>query len=291
MSDQQYLKTIVRGCYAIQKLRIQTGNRLVANFKAKLGLVANEKEDTLSKEDKNLISGIRADHKTIAGGLLDLSSKKQFKAHGVISSYTEFTLVAQYMALEISEKRHFKTLEDVLEDFPVYIEILKPISGIGPAMAGVIIAEVDIKRAEYPSSLWKLSGLDVAEDGKGRSRKQEHLIDVEYINKAGNPDTRKSITFNPFLKTKLTGVLGPSFIKQGPFRSKYAKAYQDYKYRLEHHADHKEKTKMHRHRMAIRYAVKRFLVDLHIAWRQLEGLPVSQEYSIEKLGMVHKQAA
>lgn len=32
------LKTIVRGAYDIQKNRIQTGNRIVGNFKAKLGL-------------------------------------------------------------------------------------------------------------------------------------------------------------------------------------------------------------------------------------------------------------
>ena len=38
------LKTIVRGAYDIQKNRIQTGNRLVGNFKAKLGQAPSEKE-------------------------------------------------------------------------------------------------------------------------------------------------------------------------------------------------------------------------------------------------------
>lgn len=31
------LRTLVRGAYDIQKLRIQSGNRIVGNFKAKLG--------------------------------------------------------------------------------------------------------------------------------------------------------------------------------------------------------------------------------------------------------------
>ena len=44
------LKTIVRGAYDIQKNRIQTGNRLVGNFKAKLGQAPSEKEDTIDKE-------------------------------------------------------------------------------------------------------------------------------------------------------------------------------------------------------------------------------------------------
>jgi hypothetical protein len=43
--------------------------------------------------------------------------------------------------------------------------------------------------------------------------------------------------------------------------------------------------------MAVRYAVKRFLVDLHYKWRALEGLPVSEEYSVAKLGIIHKKAA
>jgi hypothetical protein len=43
--------------------------------------------------------------------------------------------------------------------------------------------------------------------------------------------------------------------------------------------------KQHRHQMAIRYIVKIFLIDLHVAWRQMEGLPLSQPYHVAKLGM------
>ena len=42
--------------------------------------------------------------------------------------------------------------------------------------------------------------------------------------------------------------------------------------------------------MAVRYMVKRFLVDLYVAWRKLEGLPVASEYSEGKLGIKHKAA-
>ena len=37
--------------------------------------------------------------------------------------------------------------------------------------------------------------------------------------------------------------------------------------------------------MAMRYMAKRFLVDLHAKWRALEGLEVTQEYAVRKLGM------
>ena len=38
----------------------------------------------------------------------------------------------------------------------------------------------------------------------------------------------------------------------------------------------------------MRYMVKRFLVDLHIKWRGLEGLEVTTEYSVGKLGIHHR---
>ena len=152
-------------------------------------------------------------------------------------------------------------------------------------MAGVVVSEIDIAKAKYPSSLWKYAGLDVAEDGAGRSRKSEHLIDVDYVNKKGEPAQRKSLTFNPFLKTKLIGVLASSFLRAGD--NKYSQIYRGYKHRLESRLDLKEESKGRRHNMANRYMIKMFLVDLYLAWRKLEGLPVSPTYDEAKLGHQH----
>jgi hypothetical protein len=54
---------------------------------------------------------------------------------------------------------------------------------------------------------------------------------------------------------------------------------------------HKEKSKGHRHNMAVRYMIKIFLIDLYNEWRSLEGLPVAPTYNEAKLGKVHKIAA
>ena len=89
-------------------------------------------------------------------------------------------------------------------------------------MAGVIISEIDITKSEYPSSIHKYTGLDVASDGQGRSRKKEHLETTVHRQGRGITD-QEGITFNPFLKTKLVGVLGSSFIKQSPEKYKYRK--------------------------------------------------------------------
>ena len=285
------LKTIVRGAYDIQKNRIQTGNRLVGNFKAKLGQAPSEKEDTIDKEGQQVLLNLRRSHKLLTEGVASFPRQATFKGDEVISDYTELCLVDNYLELEAQEKAHFRRLGNILKGYPIYNEFLEGVTGVGPAMAGVMLSEIDITKAEYPSSLHKYAGLDVASDGQGRSRRKEHLEDSEYTDKDGEVKTKKGITFNPFLKTKLVGVLGSSFIKQSPDKCVYRKIYDDYKHRLEHMDAHKEKSKLHRHKMSVRYMVKMFLVDLYNAWRRLEGLPVAPTYSEAKLGKVHKIAA
>tara|TARA_R110000824_G_scaffold112200_1_gene261289 strand:+ start:517 stop:1383 length:867 start_codon:yes stop_codon:yes gene_type:complete len=285
------LKTIVRGAYDIQKNRIQTGNRLVGNFKAKLGLAPSEKEDKLDKAGQIVLKNLRQSHKLLTDGVASFPRQSTFKGDEVISDYTELCLVDNYFELEEQEKSHFRRLSNILKDYPIYTEFLDGVMGVGPAMAGVIISEIDITKAEYPSSLHKYAGVDVASDGQGRSRRAEHLEDSEYTDKEGKLQTKKGITFNPFLKTKLVGVLGSSFIKQSPDKCEYRKIYDDYKHRIENMDAHKEKSKGHRHNMAVRYMIKMFLIDLYNAWRKLEGLPVAPTYTEAKLGKVHGKAA
>jgi len=279
------IRSLVRGAYDVQKLRIQTGNRIVANFKAKLGQEPQKKEQTLSAEGKLILNQLRAHYTKLMDGLKTFPRQKSYKGDEVISDFTELCLIRQYIGLESEEKEHFRLLGSVLKGYTIYTEFLQDVKGVGPAMAGVIVSEFDPHRAKYPSSFWKYAGLDVGENGQGRSRKKEHLVETEYVDKDGEVKTKMGITFNPWLKTKLVGVLGSAFLRAED--SYYGQCYYSYKSRLESHPEHIEKSKGHRHNMATRYAVKRFLVDLHIAWRKIEGLPVSSEYSEGKLGMKH----
>jgi hypothetical protein len=285
------IRVMVRGAYDIQKLRIQMGNRIVANWKAKLGQAPSATEETLDEAEKNLLDNLRESYKKLADGVATLPRQSTFKGDELISTYTELVLIDQYIGLEKQEATQFSRLGNVLKDFPIYNEFLVNVYGIGPAMAGVILSEINIHAAEYPSSLWKYAGLDVAGDGQGRSRRKEHLVESTYIDADGVEQTKNGISFNPFLKTKLVGVLGSSFIKQSAAKCQYRKIYDDYKHRLENSPAHADKSKGHRHNMAVRYAVKRFLADLYVAWRTLEGLPVANEYSVDKLGIVHHKAA
>jgi len=284
------VRVIVRGSYALQKLRIQTGNRIVAYFKAKLGQEPGKtEEDTLDKEGKEILSQLRLSYDRLTDGIINLPRKPKFKEDEPISNFTELVLVNQYFDLDKSEKAHFRELNKVLKEYRIYTEFLEHITGVGPAMAGVCISEFDISKAEYPSSLWAYAGYDVAANGKGRSRHKDHLTDQEYTDKDGKTQTKKGITFNPWLKTKLY-VLATSFLKQSPEKSPYRRSYDQYKHRLENMPAHEDKSKLHRHNMAMRYMIKRFLVDLYTAWRSIEGLPVAPEYSQAKLGIIHKKA-
>ena len=280
------LKTLVRGAYDIQKLRIQMGNRIVGNFKAKLGQKPGKPETEIDAKGKLILNNLRASYRKITDGIKTFPRRDSFKGDEVISSYTELCLLDSYVSLDKEEAAHFKHLKNVLADYPVYKEFLEGVKGVGPAMAGVIISEIDITKAKHPSSLWKYAGLDVGPDGKGRSRRKEHLVDIEYEATDGEIKMKKGITYNPFLKTKLTGVLAACFLKVK--ESPYKDCYYGYKARLEQHPMHKDRTKGQRHNMAMRYAIKIFLIDLHREWRVLAGFPASTPYCEGKLGMVHK---
>jgi len=389
MKESKSLKTIVRGAYDIQKLRIQMGNRIVGNFKAKLGQEPGHTEKEIDAEGKQILANIRAAYKKITDGVTTFPRQTTFVGDEVISDYTELCLIAQYIDLEKYEDQHFRRLGAILNGYPIFTKFLKGIKGIGPAMAGVIISEIDIHKARYPSSLWRYAGLDVVGEWQidhiepisgnitkemleaiperrplegdkcvvgekitasvdyqtlrveyqwndrpesavviykfthtgGRSRRKEHLIDVKYIDKNGKPAERKTITFNPFLKTKLTGVLASSFLRtskwedvdkeqwEGEFgrddmrrekpngqrqvlliQSPYAREYYNYRWRLQHHVKYGQEdvSDGHRHNMAVRFMIKRFLVDLYKAWRGLEDLPIAPEYHEAKLGHVHE---
>lgn len=282
------LKTIVRGVYDIQKLRQATGNRIVINFKCKLGIEPGSKEPEQSPKDAiNILDTLRKEYKLLTAGIVRLPNKIRKTKNGLISTMTELILVDQYFGLEASEARHFKQLEKVLADYPIWTDYLKGVKGIGPAMASVMITEFDIHKAKYSSSMWKYAGLDVL-NGVGRSRTKDHLIESTYLDKDGKEQTKQGISFNPFLKSKLIGVLGSSFLRAGVINNPYSKIYNDYKQRLNNMPAHEEKSKGHKHNMAIRYMIKMFIIDLYTHWKAIEGLPAFPPYHEAKLGLNHK---
>ena len=327
--DVMALRLMVRGAYDLQKLRIQCGLRLCANFRAKLKQqkpeaapvvegepppdiedVEGEQEEDLTAEAKSLIAQLKESYGRLTDGIArnrTLPKEKGFKGDELISNFVELTLVDQYLGLEREEAKHFRQMTAVLDRIPIYKEFLEFEKGVGPAMAGVLIAYLDPHKAEHVSSFWAYAGLDVAEDGLGRSRREEHLTEYEYIDKDGNKKTRRGVTFNPFLKTKLVGVLATSFQRQ---RSSWKNVYAAYKHRLEtdpartkiNVTEWKKKHKAGEemrpywppgriHNASQRYMIKQFLRFLWVEWRKLENLPITPTYHEAVQGHVHTPSA
>ena len=270
------LRPLVRGFYQLQKLRIQTGNRLVNHFMAKLGVKPGEAP---TSEVGKLWKSLKRDHKRVTDALA--RKVEGFPGEGLISGLAEFALVDQYFQKLEFEKLQYNWIKKVIEKHPVGEYWLENVNGVGPLMAGVLLSELDFSKARYPSSFWKYAGLDVV-NGEGRGRKRSFLESRDYIDRNGQKKQKLSLTYNPFLKSKLLGVLAVSFLKSN---SPYRQFYDNYKQRLENHVKYKHVSKGRRARMATRYMIKIFLKDYFIVLCRLSGRKEPEPYGQAKLGL------
>ncbi len=284
-------KALIRTLYDMQHERIQTGNRICAEIKARLGQQPGKSEEELEKEAKDFLDRARAEYQRITDAFVLNQAHKylkvDFENREIITDAGMLIFVELYEEQLAHEEKMAKVIAKLVQQHPLWDAFLDGVRGCGPLMSAVILSEFNIHKAERISQFWAYAGLDVASDGRGRGRYTEHLVDVTYTDKGGKEATRKGITFNPFLKTKLVGVLATCFLKQPAEECKYRKVYDDYKHRLENHPAHQDKSKGHRHNMAMRYMIKIFLQDLWLAWRELEGLPVTPTYQEAVLGHKH----
>jgi len=101
--------------------------------------------------------------------------------------------------------------------------------------------------------------------------------------------------YNQWLKSKMLGVLGSSFLKS---KSPYSEYFYNMRDRLlnkdwgiesKNPSDKKKPKAFHQKNAAVRYMIKMFLRDLYVAWRTIEGLPVRSFYEEEYLGKKHNQ--
>lgn len=286
MAVDRELRSIVNGIYDLQQLRIAIGNRIVASFRAKLGIKPSEDKKKRGKEADKLLKAIRKEYKRITDGIVKLTAKIKIpKDMRLISTYAEVVLLKQYEAILLSEGACFKDMSNVVETRPLWGLFFVDVKGCGPVVAGFLMAYINIEVCDTVSKFWYYCGYGVEPDGFATSRRKEHLYEVEYINKKGELDTKLSIRHNPIVKSKLAFVLGRGLLTAMDYYK--LEIYDPYKKRIKNTPKHAKKEKSHIDAMAKRKTIKEFLKDLWMVWRQSEGLPITPPYDEAKLGIKH----
>ena len=235
-----------------------------------------------------------------------------------IKNFPLYALFKTFIEFEEMEERHLAQLTSLINEIPVYKYYLKYIPGCGPTMSACMIAKLDYTK-DTVSKWIKYCGIDVVIDpktgtGVGRTNHKEHQILRDVKRKDGSIEPKWSITYEPWIKSKLLGVL-PSTIgrayakcisdKNGREKYNYYwKIWLEYRNRIENDPARQitkvidTVTKTGRPgkpkevpvypvgriiKMCNRYMAKWFLIDLYINWRAIEGLTSREPYQDEKL--------
>ena len=302
---------LVKMKYDLQKLRIATGNRLCASFNIQLGQQPSTPQQDMPDESQKLLKKLTAEYDRITDAMIENKAsvnkviKELSEELDWVRSKLDYDLISEYVSLLEVEKRNIASMKKLVREHPLYDAFFntEQCKGIGEETAAACIALFDVYKARHAASFWKYAGLNpvqrVNKDGdivvEGNSKK--YTEEFEYTDpKTGEVKTKRGITYNPELKTILLGVTANNIIKccirvEKDENKKptgivtyygYAVQYRDYKNRKKQ--QHPDQSDGHIHNVAKRWMIRNFVRDLWVAWRTVEGLPVTVPYEQEFLG-------
>lgn len=236
-----------------------------------------------------------------------LAIESVFKDRKLIQTRTDYVLANQWVKLKNMETEIQKDFAKIVEKFQIWTGFLKQVRGIGPTLAACLISMINMEKCYTVQSLWKYCGLDVVVVdgiGVGRNSHKECMEEREYVDADGNIKTKMSLTYNPWLKSKLMGTLSGMLMLQNPV---YKGIYSEIRQRYES----SDRMSMMRPKikngipvidkktgepsmipmyplarinmMSQRYMVKMFLLDLWVHNRIFMGLPLKTPYAMAKL--------
>jgi len=225
-------------------------------------------------EDKAVIRLLVKQREDIQSMRKAMDNRIGRKADGSQQNIDERSFRAEDIELLIGIADSMREQEHIIEQeilkrvqrFPIYNEYLVHQSGIGPGIAGIIIAEYDIHKATTVSKMWQFTGLNPSlVRGKKRVENDDgtfSLIDTDILVRGDRLTSGFVSPFNQHLRTMMIGRLGMQFLKSGLRKqcsgcgailgaggqkihecnasfvqvatNKYAQFYTDMKNRLEH---------------------------------------------------------
>lgn len=237
------IKKATQLAYDKQVERIQLSNKITRKYKAQKQLDTGEK--------KNPIYGVEEDNPLLQNLL---NQKEELPEE-------EKTLLEKYLLKQKEEEEAFDCIKPLIQQTKIFQEYLSKFPGFQTGIIGVLIGWLDIQRAKYPSSFWNYAGLTPPKTTKKSESTVKSFQDLP--KEVGS-------THNPFVKAKIIGELGKILIQEN---SPWAKTYTDYKTKIANDPKKIIRSRNHLHNMAARFTIKRFLKDLHIEWRRIEGMP------------------
>lgn len=274
----------------IKTNNIQTVKLLENSFKEIMGNYKNYAENNNLKVNE----------------IIPLNKFSLFK-NETIKNYSLYKQIAVYFMLKNAENICKKEMARLVHMHPLWYKYLVGVSGVGEVTAAIMLSSLDIRKTEHPSGFIRYLGMDTVpdldengniqynSDGsiKKRARCKKDKVTQTYLASDGSVKTRENINYNIFVKSRIIGVLGQSFVKhKGPYNT----IYKDYKERITNSSRYDylfegkdKRISAHANNMAIKYACSQFIIDTWLRWREIEGLPLNGgSYAEGKLGLNHR---
>jgi hypothetical protein len=241
---KEAIRSTTRIAYSLQQKRIELANKITENFR--------RQQNLKNWNPSNPIYGQENDPGTMAKMLHDPASLQP----------PELT---SYLELKTEEEDAFACLAEFLKKEPIFQEFFSKFPGLPPGVAGSLIGWLDPQKAPTPASFWKYCGLNPKKKGEAPKAPLKSLADL--------PEAEGA--HNEFIKAKLLGELSPYLLA---LKDKHAEIYQSYKLKKSEEKGEVARSRSHLHNMSVRYMLKEFIKELHLAWRTLLGLPLPSEF-------------
>lgn len=293
---ERRVRLIINSYYDVLDQRIRTDHR-VRVYAEHAGLVAAMGE---SEAEALKLQGMETYRKAIADKKDEEVFKVAFKAAEVElddwHKEMDKTMAAQEAYLK-------KLAQREIDGVPIWDQWLSKVRGIGPCLAGGLIAWVDPRKAAHVSSLWRYCGLGVTSQGTvclacGKRDENEPTSNAcscgGTLFRVGEADRRKAgqkLGYNPKCKT-LAWKISSQFVRGGGvYRELYdrLRSEVDAKPCRKVHLDPKTKAVVpcfdaHKHAKAMRMTAKIFLSHYWQRGRELLGLPAPKPFAFGVLG-------
>lgn len=312
--SERFIRYLLENYYDTQEQRKATFNRIVAYVKAN----SAKFREFLGAEPKKYAKAYANVARMIARGKIGISEEDKALRDAVW----------YYSVLCETERGLQKRLGRWSETHPVRVEYLNKIYGIGPILSSGIIAWLSriilSEKCNTISKAWAYCGISaihwesecteghkmittsavalcpVKVKKKGGKKEERVPCDAEIIESllVHSPPKRKSgyvFMINARLQT-FCWKIAWCFEKQDARKSQYRRLYVKVKAKYLNRPQLRESieagvpgARQHVQLMALRVTVQRFIADLWVTWRTMEGLPVTMPYAVEFLGHEYEE--